>query len=458
MADPITGPSTKLLREARAKLATQMREMTDKMHAESRDFNAEEEANWTRINADYEKLSRKIELIGRTEEVERQQRELVGDLGVGREDRDGHPERQGLPTAENRGGPATEEQRALALQAWCRTQSDMDIGAEHEEACRAVGVKPHKRDYHVSLMRNQDYRNFRNVRHDQRALSAFVATSGGYTVPQGFVNTLEIALLQWNGVRDVADILRTDSGNDLPWPTVNDTGNKRSILVETQAVSTSGAQPLFRQLILHAYKYTSGLVQVPTELLQDSAFDLAEYLAGALGTRIGRIQADHDTTGTGAGQPNGVATAATVGVTSASATAIASDELYTLKHSVDPAYRTGAGFMMHDQVLLYIKKLKDSYGRYLWQSSLAGGRPDTIDGDPLTINQSMANAVSANNITLLYGNFKKIKIRDAAEVRMVRRVERYADQDMTGFVTCARHDCNLLDAATHPVKSLQQHS
>lgn len=454
----VTGPSTKELRENRAKLATQMREMTDKMHAENRDFSAEEDANWKRINDDYEKLSRKIELIGRTEEVEKQQREVVGDAGVGREDRESKPGEQSPPLGESRGGSPSEEHRALALQAWCRVQSDLDIDERHEEACRAVGIKPHARDYRFSLMQNNDYRRLRSAYRDERALSAFVNTAGAYTVPQGFINQLEVALLLWNGVRSVADVLRTDQGNDLPWPTVNDTSNKGSILVESQAVSTSGPQPLFGQLILHAYKYTSGLVQVPTELLQDSAFDLSEYLASALGIRIGRIQADHFTTGDGAGKPNGVATAATVGVTTTSPTAIASDELYNLKHSVDPAYRPGAGWMMHDQILLAIKKLKDSYGRYLWQSSLAGGIPDTIDNDPLTINQSMANSVAANNLTLLYGNFKKYKVRDVAEIRMLRLVERYADQDMTGFVMFTRSDGNLIDAGTHPVKSMQQHS
>ena len=114
--------------------------------------------------------------------------------------------------------------------------------------------------------------------------------------------------------------------------------------------------------------------------------------------------------------------------------------------------------MMHDQILLYIKKLKDGAGRYLWQSSLAGSRPDTIDGQPIQINQSMANAVTNNAFTIVYGASEKFKVRWVAQLRMRRLVERYADADQEGFVAFMRADSNLLDAGTHPLKMMQQHS
>src|SRR5207253_892617 len=110
-----------------------------------------------------------------------------------------------------------------------------------------------------------------------------------------------------------------------------------------------------------------------------SAFNLTEWLGEALGIRLGRMKADKFTTGTGAGEPTGIVTSATSGVTTASSTAIAADEIYDLKHSVDPAYRVEAGFMFHDLILKAIKKLKDGFGRYLFQVSLAGGAPDTLD-------------------------------------------------------------------------------
>lgn len=263
-------------------------------------------------------------------------------------------------------------------------------------------------------------------------------------------------MLAYANVRDYADVMRTDTGNDLPWPTVNDTTNKGALIAENVQVTEQDLA--MGQIVFHGYKFTTNLVLIPAELMEDSAINLAEVIGELFGIRLGRSQADYFTFGSGAGQPTGFLTAATLGVTSASATAIAADELYNLKHSVDPWYRPDACWTFHDQVYLYIKKLKDGQGRYLWQSGMAADAPDQIDGDPIHVNQSMANSVSNNNITVAYGQFKKFKIRDVARVRMRRLVERYADFDQEGFVGFMRCDSNLLDAGTHPIKYLQQHS
>jgi HK97 family phage major capsid protein len=107
---------------------------------------------------------------------------------------------------------------------------------------------------------------------------------------------------------------------------------------------------------------------------------------------------------------------------------------------------------MHDQILLKIKQLKDGFGRYLWQAGLAYGTPDTLDGDPIFINQSMDSTVASTKKTVAYGALKKYKIRDVSSIRLRRLVERYADADQEAFVLFARADGNLLDAGTHPIK------
>lgn len=454
---PVRSANTKQMREERAGLAVKIRELADKVNAENRDFTAEEQPQWEAVNRDYDALTVKIDRTQRVEEIEAAQTAPAGQRDVGRDDVEGRGDNANR--LRNDAGPS-EEHRALALQGWCRAQSDMELTERHTEALAACKINANQRAYRVPLITSaQDYRHFRSAARmppEKRALSAFVNTTGGYTVPQGFISNLELALLQWTQLRGVCDVLRTAEGNDLPWPTVNDTTNKGAILVENQTVTTQDTA--FGQIIFHAYKYTSKLIQVPTELLEDSAFDLAVYLADLLGIRIGRIQADHFTTGTGSSQPQGLVGAATLGVTTASPTAITADELYNLKHAVDPAYRMGASWMFHDKILLYLKKLKDGIGRYLWQSSLAEGRPDTIDGDPITINQSMDNSVAALKNVVLYGDMKKYKIRDVAEVRMLKLVERYADADQTGFVMFMRADGNLLDAGTHPVQLMTMHA
>ncbi len=456
--------TAKALREKRAPLAAEIRRQADLVNAENRDFKAEERAAWEKVNKDYDDLTRQIQIAERADTVTQDQDRRATDP-VGREDSDRRKRRKKGGGGD--GATVTEEHRALALQAWVRTQEGLGLKARHVEACRLVGLNPRKRDLPIRLDNDYDQvrdrcwtaaamRAARALGREQRTLSAQIPGSGAYTIPTGFVNNLETALLAYAQLRGVCDVMRTEGGEDLPWPSANDTSNKGALLAENTAAATN-VDPTFAQsVVLHAYKYTSRIVLVPAELMEDSAFNLANWLGDVLGIRRGRIEADHFTTGTGSSQPTGIVTAATLGITAASSTAIAADELYALKHSVDPAYRTGASWMFHDQVLLYIKKLKDGIGRYLWQSSLALGAPDTLDGDPITINQSMASSVATTNKTVLYGQMKKYKIRDVSTVRMRRLMERYADADQEGFVLFWRTDGNLLDAGTHPVKYLKQ--
>lgn len=444
----------KQLLERKGQLATKIRALADK-DVDGYTWTAEDEAEWKRLNDEYNALEQRIDRLHRADTVNTQaaDREAANEdrSRVGREDRSTAPH-GGTPTVTN-------EHRAIALRAWCRAQYDIEITEREREACTLAGINPRARELEISL-RTQPYHQVRQElgRYLEGRAGLVVGTdaAGGYTVPEGFVTNLEVSLLQFGGVRQVADVIRTATGNDLPWPTVNDTGNSGELLAE-QASIGSTVDPTFGRVVFNAYKYSSKLVQISSELLQDSAFDMPAYLGSALGERIGRITNTHFTTGDGSSKPNGIVTASALGVTAASATAIAADELFDLIHSVDPAYRgmPGVGWMMKDSTLAAIRKLKDSQNRYLWEPSLQMGVPDQLLRYRVTVNQQMA-AIATGAKTVLFGCMPKYKIRDVAGVRLRRLVERYADVDQEGFVAFLRTDGDLLDAGTDPIKHLIQ--
>jgi hypothetical protein len=155
------------------------------------------------------------------------------------------------------------------------------------------------------------------------------------------------------------------------------------------------------------------------------AFDLDGWLATKLGTRIARITNTHFTTGDGASKPGGVVTGATLGYTAGNSTSsgetasITYDDLIELEHSVDPAYRKKARYMMSDAALKVIKKVKDGIGRPLWVAGLDVGAPDTINAFPYTINQDMA-APAASAKSVLFGDFSNYFIRRVAGIQVLR--------------------------------------
>lgn len=431
----------KELREKAVKALKDARSIIEKAETEKREITTDEDRQFVAYMEDHNKAVKEIQKRSDLEAAEKE-------LARNQEEARTKTNPEGEEKQEKR-EKITEETRAVALQGWARHSAGFDVEERHLEAAQKCGIELNRKEIDIDLRR--DYKNVRNE--IRAAQTSVTGSTGAFTIPEGFVNSLESALLQFGGMREAANVIRTDTGNDLPWPTSDDTSNKGEIIGENIAQNEQNVT--FGQVVFKAYKYSSKMILVPYELLNDSAINLAVFLGDKSGERIGRIQNDHFTTGTGAGQPKGSVTASTLGVTSASAAAIKFDEVKDLYHSVDPAYRVGARFMFHDGILQHLAKLKDGQGQYLL-GGVTTGNPITLYGVPYIINQSMQATVATATKTMLFGQLSKYQIRDAGSIRFIRLNERYAEKDQVAFFALLRSDGNLLDAGVAPVKHLLQ--
>lgn len=468
----------KELQEKRNTLAEKIREH-GKRHDPAKGWTnpGEDEQEWKRVNDEYNVVMRDMEaersrstaaaeVEARLNAIRDDDKRGVANPGEqipGREDT-----RTRRPIDTDNPGRVPEETRAVAIAGWMRGQMGEEQTEPQIAAMRSCRIRPWQRSLDFNLLPTRDVmgmvREFRSVhptqalaRCEQRALSAYTDTAGGVLVPETLLRTIEINMLAFGGMRQVAETMVTSGGERISWPTVDDTTNTGEQLGESASIGAS-VDPTFGLVVWDAYKFSSKPILVPYEALQDSVIDLPRLLGELLGERLGRITNTKFTTGSGAATPKGIVTAAALGVTAASATVIAPDEIFSLVHSVDPAYRSGnnSGFMMHDTVLLALRKLKDTTNQYLWQSGMREGVPDRLVGYPLTINQDMASSVTNSAKTILFGQLGKYKIRRAGGMRMYRLEERYRDNDQDGFIALIREDGNLLSAGTAPVKYLQQ--
>nr|WP_314074430.1 phage major capsid protein [uncultured Roseococcus sp.] len=275
--------------------------------------------------------------------------------------------------------------------------------------------------------------------------------AGGYTVAPEFMRDLLIAQKAFGGMREAARAISTDTGADLAWPTMDDTANVATIVAEN-TVGVPGTDLAFGSKTLKSWTYRSGYLPISIELLQDSAFDFDALIRDALAMRFARGQNTHFTTGNGTTQPEGVITGATVGKTGAAGqvTSITTDDLIDLEHSVDPAYRQGSSFMMHDTTFKALKKLKDGQARPLFLPGFTVGAADTILGYPVRINQDMA-VMAANAKSLAFGNFSNYVIRDVLGLRVTRLNERFAENGQIAFIAFQRTDGRLVSASA-PIK------
>jgi len=443
------------LRDKKGQLANEAQQVLDAASADGRELRAEEATKFDAIHDDIEKLTATITRIEKQASLDAPEQRRSNPI-------DPNPNQS---RAMRTGKPSVED-RALAFQGWCAASNPStvsDITARHREAAQRCGMSLDQKTITFRLpseaLRSLHPEDIRAWEQRLTQVDTVSPDFGGHlTVPDEMMRPLEVALLQFGGMRQVATVIRTGTGAELPIPSVDDTSNTGALLGEGAEHTELDVD--FDQLVLNAFKYTSRRVGASVEYLQDNAINFAGRIGSLLGERLGRITNTHFTTGDGSSKPNGIMTAATSsGITTAGATTITYDNLIDLKHSVDPAYRAlGARFMFNDTTLKIIKKIKvpgfsgDTAGMPLWRAGLAANEPDTIDGDPYTINQQVASGT--NSRAIAYGLLSKYIIRDVRDITLVRLDERYAELGVVAFLAFSRHDGDLLDAGTHPVKYL----
>ncbi|AMV20417.1 phage major capsid protein [Planctomyces sp. SH-PL14] len=338
--------------------------------------------------------------------------------------------------------------QSTAMRGWFLNQLGEEVPDACVEAGKRCGLNPLAKNLDIKL--SNDYGRLQ--REYFNALSSNNPATGGILRLGSVLGPLEQAMLWYGPMLQTSQVIRTSDANPMAWPTADDTTNTGSQIGESAAVPTA-TDPAFAAMVMNAYKWTSGVIKVPFELLRDSAINLPQLLGEMLGERLGRIINTRATTGTGAATIKGIVTASTMGKTTSSNSAVTADEFIDFQHSVPIAYRNGAAFMFNDSTLKVLRKLKSNDSQYIWQPGLQVGMPGTLLGSPYHINEDVASIAASAKIAL-YGQLNRYKIRQVNRIRLYRLEERYRENDQDGFMAFVEVDGNLLDAGKGAVRHL----
>lgn len=279
--------------------------------------------------------------------------------------------------------------------------------------------------------------NFRQV---SNVLSEGVDANGGYLVPEEYDHRLIDILDEENVMRKLGTRITTSGEHKI-----NIAATKPAAAWIEEGGALTFGDATFDQIILDAHKLHVA-IKVTEELLYDNAFNLESYIMQQFGKALANAEEDAFINGTGTGQPLGILAAtggADVGVTAKSATAITADELIDLIYSLKRPYRKSAAFLLNDQTLAAIRKLKDNYGQYLWQPSLQAGEPDRILGYAAYTSPYFP-AVAAGKAAVAFGDFSYYNIGDRGTRSFAELKELFAGNGMVGFVAKERVDGKLV--------------
>jgi len=382
------------LHDARQRAWAELRNLSDSVAAEDREFSGEEEAMWQKGNADLEAIDARIAVL-----IEAEKRTADVEAAMARFGAPEAPAAPAEPTVED-------ELRALG-----------------RGEVRTVIVPAERRD-----------------------LTKGTATAGGNTVPTSFFAQVWEHMIENSAILQAgATVLNTASGENLEIP-VTTTHSSGALITEGSTLTES--DPAFAKRTLGAYKY--GLsIQVSSELVADTGFDLLGYLARQAGRAVGNALGTDLITGNASSKPSGIVQTATTGVTGATtgaSGAFTADELIDLYYSVIAPYRssTACAWIMRDATLARVRKLKGSDNNYLWQPGLQVGAPDLLLGKPVYTDPNVA-AVATSAKSVIFGDISAYHVRIAGGVRFERSDDFAFQNDLVTFRAIVRGDGILAD-------------
>ena len=239
------------------------------------------------------------------------------------------------------------------------------------------------------------------------------------TVDRRIWDTLAYA----GGMLGASSEMVTTDGNVVKFPILDEAEEEGELIEQTATVADRDLQNLGEK-DMSASIISSKRVIMSLALQQDTAFDMDSVIRRRLNRRIDRTCNTQMTTGDGSGrQFRGATVDAMQAHETADAAALTSDELVETVEKINVAYFEGEGspagldpmggmahrgWMLHQNVLGDIRRMKGTDGHFLWRPGLAGlqyADPPSIAGYPYRLNNKMGDLGTAGAVILLFGNF-----------------------------------------------------
>ena len=229
----------------------------------------------------------------------------------------------------------------------------------------------------------------------------------------------------------------------LEIPYYNETSDaKVNMAYATEFVSLESNVGKFTTIELTGF-LAGALAKLSKSLLNNSDFNLLNEVINIMSESIARWVEKELITGT-TDKVDG-SKGVTLGVTTASSTAITTDEIIKLKRSIKQQFQKNAIWIMNPETLTAISLLKDDNGRYLLQDDLTNDFGYTLLGKPVYESDNMPQ-IGAGNIAIYYGDMSGLATKFVEELEIEVLREKYADQHAIGVVAWMEFDAKVEDA------------
>lgn len=238
---------------------------------------------------------------------------------------------------------------------------------------------------------------------ERKLLTVGDDTTGGFLAPPEFVQTITKGIIEFSPMREIARV-RSTGRRSVQVPRRTGTFSAQWVSETGTRSETQGLQYGLEEVAVHEMY---GLVDVSSQDIEDSVFDLEGELQTEFSEQFGVTEGSAFISGDAVGKPEGFLNNSDIStVVSGNASAITADGLFDLFYALKTGHTRNAQFVMNRSTIKEVRKLKDSNNQYLWQPSLAAGEPPTLLGAPVTEMTDMPD-IAASAKPIAFGNFQR---------------------------------------------------
>jgi HK97 family phage major capsid protein len=261
--------------------------------------------------------------------------------------------------------------------------------------------------------------------------------TGDILVTADLDNTIYRALPQLNVIRGLASVRGTKSDRVRRIGMNEVTTGWGKIEIQTNPKLASFESSLTPTETYAYVEDAYGLTKIGEDELEDSDYDLTQYLTDSFSDAYANMEELAFLKGTGhaAMQPEGILNGTTVTrFNTATANTLVADDMIKLAYQVPSVARKNGVYMVNPLIELAMRLMKDTTGQYLWQPSLQAGAPSMFNGKPVYNVEPMDTATTTGKEVAIFGDIKSAyQIIDRKEGAIKRIDELYLNDGLIGF-------------------------
>ena len=275
---------------------------------------------------------------------------------------------------------------------------------------------------------------------EERADVNMTTGDNGAVIPSSIANKIIKKVYDISPIYQLAT--RYNVGGTLNIPYYDETTQSITMAYATEFTELESTSGKFASIELKGF-LAGVLTKVSKSLINNSQFNLVEFVIGAMAESIARWIEKELLNGTS----NKIAGLSTVTqtVTAASATAITADELIDLQEAIPDVYQGPAIWIMNKATRTAIRKLKDQDGNYILNKDATSRWGYTLFGKDVYTSENMPT-MAAGTTAVYYGDMSGLAVKLSEEMNIEVLREKFATQHAIGIVGWLEMDAKVENA------------